>query len=93
MITRLKGIFTDIEVLTDNSSPTMARSLRRFFHELCEEQPGVVSVRNSFESFEALTPLADEDADNMSIVGQSDYVTEDDSDSLTVSDGESVVST
>lgn len=53
----------------------------------------MVSVRNSFESFEALTPLADEDADNMSIVGQSDYVTEDDSDSLTVSDGESVVST
>jgi hypothetical protein len=31
----------------------MWQSLVPFFYELCEEQPGVVSVRQSFESFKA----------------------------------------
>jgi hypothetical protein len=35
------------------SEGALRQSLIQFFYELCEEQPGVVSVRQSFESFKA----------------------------------------
>jgi hypothetical protein len=54
---RLEGIFLDIERSTESARPGIRHSMDQFFYELCEEQPGAVSVRKMFESFKPLTPF------------------------------------
>jgi hypothetical protein len=53
----LKSIFTDIESLTDATFESVKTSLVEFYDETCEERPGVVAVRQSLKSLQALTVL------------------------------------
>jgi hypothetical protein len=53
LVSKLKAIFQKIEELTQADGRIEEQSLIQFFYDLCEEQPGVVAVRHSFESFGA----------------------------------------
>jgi len=57
LVSDLKTLFDDIEEQAAISTKQISRSLERFFYKLCDEQPGVVAVRCSFDSFKALIAL------------------------------------
>ena len=57
LVLKLKSIFTDIEGLTDATFESVKTSLVEFYDEICEERPGVVAVRQSLKSLQALTGL------------------------------------
>jgi hypothetical protein len=57
LVVKLKLIFTDIEGLTDATFESVKTSLMEFYDEICEERPGVVAVRHSLKSLQALTGL------------------------------------
>jgi hypothetical protein len=60
LVVKLKAIFGQIGDLRNNSPSDVKNSLRQFFYELCEEQPGVVPVRQSFGPFKAMIALDDQ---------------------------------
>jgi len=57
LVAKLKSIFTAVEHLNDVTFNSVRDSLSEFFQELCKDQPGVVAVRQSFKSFQALRTL------------------------------------
>jgi hypothetical protein len=57
LVTKLEAIIVTLQGLEGDIDMTASTSLREFFEELCEESPGVVPVRQSFDVFQNLASL------------------------------------
>jgi len=75
MVSELETLFGVIEN-QDIPKKQILRSFQQFFYELCDEQPGVVTVRHSFESFQALITLESREYETGSSDSDSDWDSE-----------------